>query len=288
MERYIRKFIAYLEAERNASSHTVRNYLNDLEAFQRFAKDLPVEGIGRLQIRQYLAELKSKNYAQRSIARRLASLRSFFKFLLRDGYLKANPLAAVSTPKLDRRLPRFMSVAEVAAGLEIPRGDTLLGLRDRAVMELLYSTGMRVGELCALSIRDVDFVGSLVKVRGKGRKERLVPVGQTAIHAVRAYLKRRPRRDVEDPLVLGRGNRRLSDGGVRRIVRRSFSKAAQAKRISPHVLRHSFATHLLDRGADLRSVQELLGHKNLSTTQVYTHVTMERLKKAYDQAHPRA
>jgi len=288
MERYIRKFIAYLEAERNASSHTVRNYLNDLEAFSRFIEGRAIDGLGRLDIRRYLADLKGHGYAKRTIARRLAALRSFFKFLCRDGYLKTNPLSAVRSLKLDRPLPRFLTVGQILSGLKQPRTETILGLRDRAVLEVLYSSGIRVGELCALRVCDIDSFGSLVRVRGKGRRERLAPVGEAALSALEAYIKMRPGHKPQDPVFLNRNNGPLSDGSVRRVVRRIFRKTAERLKVSPHTIRHSFATHLLDRGADLRSVQELLGHRHLSSTQVYTHITMERLKEAYDKAHPRA
>jgi tyrosine recombinase XerC len=290
VEHFIRKFIDYLEAEKNASPHTIRNYLNDLEAFARFSKNPSIETIGRIQARRYLADLKARRYAKRSIARRLASLRSFFKFLCRDGYLKTNPLAAVSSPKLDRPLPKFLSAKEVISAIERPNVNSLLGIRDNAILETLYSTGIRVGELCALRVGDVDFVGSLLRVRGKGRKERLVPIGETALMAIQGYLERRmpPRNQISGAVFLNRENQKLSDGSVRRIVRHHFKKEGARLKVSPHTIRHSFATHLLDRGADLRSVQELLGHQNLSTTQIYTHITMDRLKKAYDKAHPRA
>ncbi len=289
MERYIEKFINYLRVEKNASEHTVKNYLVDLGGFSEFSKDRSAVDMDHLFLRRFLAELRAKNYSKRTVARKLASLRSFFKFLYREGLIKTNPISAVITPKLDKKLPVFLDVAKAAKLVESPDTSTVPGLRDRAILETLYSTGIRVSELVGLNMAAVDLISGVVKVFGKGRKERITPIGDSAIDAIRRYIDNRgPEAKARDALFLNKSGGRLSDRGVRRIVDKYIRKCSMTEKVSPHSLRHSFATHLLDRGADLRSVQELLGHMNLSTTQIYTHVTMERLKDVYDKAHPRA
>jgi integrase/recombinase XerC len=234
--------------------------------------------------------MRAKSYAKRTIARKLASLRSFFKFLYREGLIKNNPISAISTPKLDKKLPVVLDVDKVARLVQSPPDDTPEGSRDRAMLETLYSTGMRVSELVGLDIGDIDFISEVVKVLGKGSKERLIPIGRPAVDAIRRYLDKRKKRRVKenDAVFLNKSGRRLTDRSVRRVLDKYIRMTSIMEHVSPHSMRHSFATHLLDRGADLRSVQELLGHMNLSTTQIYTHVTMERLKSAYDKAHPRA
>jgi len=289
MDRYIGKFLTYLEIERNVSGHTLLNYRIDLKQMRDFLSGKDMQRIDRLDIRKYLAHLKGKNLQKRSVARKLSTLRSFFKFLIRDGYLKSNPLAGISSPKREKRLPIFLDVDKVARLLETPDPKHFLGLRDRAILETLYSTGMRVSELAGLSLNRVDFIAGTVKVYGKGKKERLLPIGDRALRVIRDYLDKQttPKKDTR-ALFLGRNNNRLTDEGVRKLVSKYIQKASLKEKISPHTLRHSFATHLLDKGADLRSVQELLGHASLSTTQIYTHITTERLKSVYNKAHPRA
>ena len=289
MERYIDKFLTYLEVERHVSGHTIRGYHGDLKLFKGFLGDEQVEKIDHIFLRRYLAYLKEKGHARKSIARRLACLRSFFKFLLREGYIKTNPISGLVTPKLDRRLPLTMDVHEVTKLIEYP-GNDLQGLRDRAIMETLYSTGIRVSEIVGLDIEDVDFIGGVLKVLGKGKKERIVPIGDKALRALREYLDKRAgwMEGRSKPVFLNKSDKRLTDRSVRRILDKYIMLTGLKEGISPHTLRHSFATHLLDKGADLRSVQELLGHMNLSTTQIYTHVTTDRLKSVYDKAHPRA
>ena len=292
MQQYIDKYIRYLEIEKNVSPHTITNYKIDLRAFRDFSGDTAVEKIDYLLLRKFLAHLKSVQYDKRSIARKLACLRSFFKFLCRDGYLKTNPATSLSTPKLDKKLPFFLDAAETKKLLDMPADDNdLLSLRDKAILETLYSAGMRVSELTGLDISDVDFIGAVAKVKGKGKKERLLPIGDTALRAIKRYLDKKA--TVEHTgkgraLFLNKNNSRLTEGSVRCIVDKRIHATSMREHVSPHTLRHSFATHLLDRGADLRSVQELLGHANLSTTQIYTHVTTDRLKSVYDKAHPRA
>lgn len=286
MDRYIGKFLTYLEIEKNASPHTITNYGTDLRAFRDFLKGTPIEKVDTLTARRFLAHLKEKGYAKRTIARKLAVLRSFFKFLSREGYLKSNPLSITSSMKLDKKLPIFLDVNKIAQLIESPGKNELLGLRDRAILETLYSTGIRVSELVSLDIERVDFIGGVIKVFGKGKKERITPIGEGALGAIKEYLAKR---SLESRAVfLNRRGGRLKEGGIRRLLGKYIRRLSLKENISPHTLRHSFATHLLDKGADLRSVQELLGHMNLSTTQIYTHVTTERLKSAYDKAHPRA
>lgn len=290
MDRYINKFLTYLEVEKNASVHTLSNYRIDLKGFGKFIKPESAENVDHLVLRKFLAHLKEKAYSKVTIARKLSCLRSFFRFLCREGYVKSNPISGLSTPKLDKKLPIFLDVDEVTKLIESPQGDTLLGIRDKAILETLYSTGVRVSELVGLNVGLIDFIGGVIKVYGKGKKERLVPIGDRALRAIRDYLSRRALggETEKKAAFLDKHGRRLTDEGVRRIVDKYIHRTSRREQVSPHTLRHSFATHLLDRGADLRSVQELLGHMNLSTTQIYTHVTTERLKTVYNKTHPRA
>jgi integrase/recombinase XerC len=293
MQRYIDKFINYLKLEKNASGHTITNYSRDLKDFGSFLKDRDIGQVDHLTVRKFLADARSRNLSKRTMARKLSALRSLFRFLHREGHIKTNPMTAVSSPKLDKHLPVFLDVGKVDKLLNSPDEKTPEGLRDRAIMETLYSTGIRVSELVRLDLDDVDFISGVVTVFGKGRKERIVPIGETALASIRRYLDRRdeePRSSRADKgiVFVNRRGSRLTDSSVRRVVDKYIEKCSISEKISPHSLRHSFATHLLDRGADLRSVQELLGHVNLSTTQIYTHITTERLKSVYDKAHPRA
>jgi tyrosine recombinase XerC len=236
-----------------------------------------------------MAEMRQRNYSKRTVARKLASLRSFFRFLRREGYIKSDPAADISSPKLDKKLPKFLDVGKINTLIEKPDTSNLGGMRDRAILETLYSTGIRVSELVGLDMSDIDQIGGVVKVLGKGSKERIVPIGEKALDAIRKYNDKKDRRSrSRDAAFLNNRGGRLTDRSVRRMIDKYIKACAIEEKISPHSLRHSFATHLLDRGADLRSVQELLGHMNLSTTQIYTHVTTERLKSVYDKAHPRA
>ena len=285
----IDRFLHFLSVERNASEHTRRNYRDDLRAFFASAERKPVTRMTPLDVRSFLAQQSTKGYAKRTVARRLSCLRSFFRFLCREGVLKHNPAAVVPTPRLERRLPHFLDETQITRLLEAPRQDRWQGLRDRAMLETLYSTGMRVSELTGLNLEDVDEISETVIVRGKGKKERLCPIGKTALEAVRRYLAKRPKKTkVPAAMFVSQKLTRLTVRQVDRLLQRYTAAAQLPAAISPHSLRHSFATHLLDRGADLRSVQELLGHQSLSTTQIYTHITPQRLKKVYDQAHPRA
>ena len=289
MQRYIDKFINYLKIEKNASNHTIINYTVDLKAFSLFLGSADIGSVDHLALRRFLAELRGRSYSKRTVARKLASLRSLFKFLYREGHIKSNPITAISSPKLDKKLPNFLDVGKVTKLILCPDVKTPAGLRDRAILETLYSCGIRVSELVGLDMDDIDFISGVIKVLGKGRKERMIPIGDAALLSIRKYTEGRDGRAKEKKAVFlnSRGGR-LTDRSVRRVVDRYIHACSIEEKISPHSLRHSFATHLLDRGADLRCVQELLGHMNLSTTQIYTHVTMERLKNVYDKAHPRA
>jgi len=286
MQRYIDRFLRYLEIEKNSSPHTLLNYGLDLKGFQAFLGGLDLEKVDYLLLRKYMAGLKEKNMRQKSVSRKLSCLRSFFRFLCREGYLKNNPVLTLMSPKREKHLPLFLTEEEAKLLIESPSLNNELGLRDRAILETLYSTGMRVSELVGLDIQDADFIGGVVKVKGKGKKERLLPIGDKAIEAIRRYLDKRKKETAA--LFLNKNHKRITDRGIRDILSRYIKKLSMNKGISPHKIRHSFATHLLNRGADLRSVQELLGHANISTTQIYTHLTTERLKNVYDKAHPRA
>ena len=286
MRRYIDKFISYLDIEKNSSPHTLLNYRIDLEEFVKFSGNMSLPQIDYLHLRKYLASLKTREYRPRTLARKVSSLRSFFKFLNREGLLKNNPAALLATPKLDKILPKFLSEPEMIQFIEAPVKDSILSKRNKAMLETLYSSGIRVSELVGLNIDDVDFIGNIIKVTGKGKKERLVPIGNKALEAMKDYLDHRHK---DSPvLFLNKNGTRLSTKGVLNMTHKYIQLASLQKKVSPHVLRHSFATHLLNRGADLRSVQELLGHANLSTTQIYTHMTTDRLKEVYQNAHPRA
>lgn len=286
MQRYIEKFLRYLEIEKNYSPHTILNYKLDLQDFRKFLGEANIDSVDYLFLRKYLATLKEKNLNTRSTSRHLSTLRSFFRFLSREGHVKINPTSSLSSPKQEKHLPSFLTEEEVARLIDSTLPQDERSLRDKAILETFYSTGIRISELVGLNLDDLDFIGGIAKVKGKGKKERIVPVGDHALKAIRHYLDKRKRKN--DAIFLNKNGTRLSTRGVRNIVDKYIVKAGIRQGISPHTLRHSFATHLLNRGADLRSVQELLGHANLSTTQIYTHLTTERLKAVYDKAHPRA
>ena len=245
------------------------------------------------EVRRFLAFLRDRQYCKSTTARKLATLRSFYKFCLKRAYIQSSPLASIRTPKQDKRLPKFLEEEQVRKLLETPDAATLLGARDRAMLETMYSTGVRVSELVDLNLQDVDFVGEALHVRGKGKKERVTPIAPTALAWIRRYMDLRradPRAANfnQQAVFVNKHGQRLSTRSVRRKLDKYLALAGLDPSISPHTLRHSFATHMLNRGADLRSVQELLGHQSLSTTQIYTHVTTARMKQAYDDAHPRA
>jgi tyrosine recombinase XerC len=294
-------YLTYLENERNYSPRTVRSYAEDLDGFWEFlsrhlaTSAIDLAQVDHLTIRLYLGDLLERGYSKSSAARKLASLRSFFRFLVKRGTLVHNPALNVRTPKLPKKLPSFLSEASVAQMLQLRDTSTAKGLRDAAILELFYSTGIRLSELIGLNLGDVDWLNGTIKVCGKGSKERIVPFGRHARAAMKRYVERRSETTVksaqplmEESLFLSARGKRMSSMAVYRIVREYISRVSEIEKKGPHVLRHSFATHMLDRGADIRAVKDLLGHENLSTTQIYTHLTVERLKRIYQQAHPKA
>lgn len=292
MHEEINLFIRYLATERNVSGHTLDAYYSDLEQFREFlcrdrGANAGADLVDHLLIRRYLA-LLHKSHKKSSIGRKLAALRAFFKFLLRQGKVVKNPAELVATPKKEKRVPFHLTIDEVIALIKAPKGNDLLHLRDRVILETLYSCGIRVSELTSLDLANIDLEGGLVRVVGKGNKERIVPLGSHARQAIAAYLADRGNPSAAAPLLINARGGRLTSRSVARIVDKYILKLATVKKISPHTLRHTFATHLLEGGADLRAIQELLGHASLSTTQKYTHVSIDRLMEVYDKAHPKA
>jgi integrase/recombinase XerC len=293
MSAAIERFLRHLDRERNASAHTVRAYGEDVTQFAGYLRDQ----VGReprpqdadhLAVRGFLAALHDGGIRRVSAARKLAALRTFFRYLCREGVLERNPAAAILSPRLERRIPSHLEEDETTALLDVPGRDDA-SLRARAILELLYATGIRCAELVGLDLPEVDLDARMVRVLGKGRKERVVPFGSQAREAVLAYLPARARATpASEALFVNRRGGRLTDRSVRSILATRVRQVALAKRISPHSLRHSFATHLLGRGADLRTIQELLGHASLSTTQRYTHVDTRLILQIYNKTHPRA
>ena len=295
MQAVFNKYINYLEAERNASPYTVRNYTTDLLDFFHFLRDKEIDSlkeVDRYVLRDYLSYLMEKGFVKASIARKLSAIRSFYRYLLREKIISANPVATTSSPKLDRRLPSFLTQEEINRLLEAPDLSTPQGLRDCALLELLYASGLRVSELVSLNLEQVNLDTNEVRVWGKGSKERIVLMGQPAARALTAYLTQgRPELLGEkggNALFLNRYGKGIIERRVQRILEKYTNIAGIGKRVYPHMLRHTFATHLLDGGADLRVVQELLGHASLSSTQIYTHVSKSQAKKVYLSAHPMA
>jgi len=308
MQNLIEAFIETLSSEKGYSNNTCRAYMNDLAEFASYARKgrLPyseydnekvrddkvfmVEDIDHLMIRGYLGFLHKRN-KKKSIARKLSALRSFLRYLVRRGIIADNPADLILTPKQDKNIPAYLTVDEMFHLLDSIKVDSLAGLRNRAIFETMYSSGVRVSELAGLNVTDVDFGGCVIRVLGKGGKERIVPVGSKALHAVRAYIEKLRGEGVSSdengPLFLNKSRGRLTTRSIARILENFVREFCISVPVSPHALRHSFATHMLDAGADLRVVQELLGHKSLSTTQKYTHVSIGRLMETYDKAHPR-
>ncbi len=317
----IPNFLSYLKYEKHFSEHTAKCYGADLVQYREFlapnentrsrddswqgttatatavAQDISVDQLlveaTVDTIREYLAHLSSHEYSKSTTARKVATLRSFYKFLVKREVIDINPVMAIKSPKQEKKLPKFLEYEEIQRLLDAPDTDSWLGSRDRAILETLYSTGLRVSELVSLNMEDIDFLGEVVHVRGKGKKERISPIGSSALQAIQHYIEFRNRRSQTndiDPKVLfvNKHGNRLSTRSVRRKMDKYLLAAGLDPAISPHTLRHSFATHLLNNGADLRSVQELLGHQSLSTTQVYTHLTTSKIKEVYENAHPRS
>jgi len=306
MERAIEDFGNHLATERNLSPHTRRSYLADLGQFRAFLEEtglLPAGGsepeqlaaIDHMAVRSFLGLLYRRKVRKVTIVRKIAALRTFFNYLVREGRLRVNPAEMVQAPKAEKYLPAFLPVEEMFSLLDLAFPDDTAGARDRAMLELFYSSGVRVSELTGLNLGDIDVRQGLLKVRGKGKKERIVPVGGKALRSVQDYLAKRGEWDRKNqtaggdaPLFLSRNGTRIATRSVARVLDRCALQSGINKKVSPHTLRHSFATHLLDAGADLRSIQEMLGHENLSTTQKYTSVTVAKLMEIYDRAHPKA
>jgi len=325
IDKLLAQFLEHLRYERNVSEHTLRNYASDLEQFLEYlapaekrkpeekkraektdtrraapaGKKRPepdLKQIDHITIREWLSSLHTAHKKKTSIARKLAALRTFFQFLVREGELEQNPAKLVATPRLEKKLPVHLSIEDTVRFIETPDSESDLGKRDRAILELLYATGMRVAELTKLNLHDIDFRNKLLRVTGKRRKQRIVPFGDPALQALKNYLDVRDSLLQQAPLaerdsqalVLNYQGTRITTRSVGRMVEKYIRLCAGIHDISPHALRHSFATHLLDSGADLRDIQELLGHARLSSTQIYTHVSMEKLIEVYDKAHPKA
>jgi integrase/recombinase XerC len=298
LEEIIQNFLRYLSKERHYSPHTIKAYQIDLNQFSEFMENLnaeqnpvKIDHISKEDIRSFLGDRLRMGMNTRTIARKMASLRAFFKYLVRTKKITVNPVSVLVSPKLGKKLPEFFREDEMRDALRNVTADSVQGLRDRAILELFYGTGMRLSELINMNITDLDFHAGTVKVLGKGGKERIIPVGRNIRQSVYLYFQNRNEYHPKTgnlAMFLNRSGERISPRGVQLIVQRCLKKVSDKKKLSPHVLRHTFATHLLDHGADLQAVKELLGHVNLSTTQIYTHLTMDRLRQIYQQAHPRA
>ena len=309
LSSWIEKFLEYLRYQRNASAHTIRNYASDLEQFYSFLTIAPdgsqrpapdLDQIDNLTIREFLGTLYQRSNKKSSVARKLATLRSFMKFLSTQEAIRANPARIVASPKLESRLPDYMTIDAVTKLVEAPDTGTDTGKRDRAILELLYGAGLRAGELVALDLGDISLNEGLVRVVGKGRKERIVPFGRRAVEAIESYLQargnliqaRKPQAKetsgLSEAVFLNFRGARLTSRSVGNLVDRYVECLSQKLKVHPHTLRHTFATHMLGAGADLRAIQELLGHESLSTTQKYTHVSVEQLMRVYQSCHPRA
>ena len=297
MQEVFNKYLNYLEAERNAAAYTVRNYTTDLLGFFNFLRDKRISSLNEVDkriLRDYLSYLMEQGFVKASIARKLSAIRSFYRYLMREEMVPTSPAATTSSPKLDKRLPSFLSIEEVNRLLEAPDLAIAQGQRDRALLELLYAAGLRVSELVSLDIKQVNLDTDEIRVRGKGSKERIVLMGKPAAEALRTYFRQgRPelfgaKIRMTNALFINRDGERLTERSVQRLLEKYAKIAGIEKRVYPHMLRHTFATHLLDGGADLRVVQELLGHANLSSTQIYTHVTKSQARKVYLSAHPMA
>jgi integrase/recombinase XerC len=298
MEKIVRKYLEYLEIERNYSAHTILSYETDLFSLVKFLRSEGIESFSNVhkdKLRAFIGYLLDNGFNQRSVARKIASLRSFFKYLRRQNIIEGNPTLVLITPKVGKRLPVFLDEQSIQNLLASPDGKQPNGKRDIAILELFYSTGIRLSELIDLTMDDLKLKEGVIKVRGKGRKERIVPIGRKAAAAIEEYLDKRKsittnlhQKNCVTPLFITSKNEKMYPQLVGRLVKKYIGRISEIKKKSPHVLRHTFATHLLNRGADLRAVKELLGHESLSTTQIYTHVSSARMKKVYESAHPKA
>jgi integrase/recombinase XerC len=298
MEEDVRTYLEYLEKERNYSSHTITSYESDLMSLVQFLRSEMIESlknVNKESLRAFIGSLLDKGFSQKSIARKIASIRSFFKYLRRHKIVEKNPALVLITPRAEKRLPVFLDEQSMCTLLSSSRFTGSNSKRDMAIIELFYSTGIRLSELINLTMSDVRQNEGLLKVKGKGRKERLVPIGKKAVSALNEYLSSRRvgstaehETSKENSLFVTENNKKLYPQAVGRIVRKYISSVSEMKKKSPHVLRHTFATHMLNHGADIRAVKELLGHESLSTTQVYTHVSSAHIKKVYEHSHPKA
>lgn len=285
----IEDFIKYLTAEKNYSQNTAKAYQTDMYIFAEFLKanNTDIINCKRNDIRAFLAALYNDGLNKNSIIRKLAAIKSLYKFLIIDSKIKTNPATALISPKKNKRIPAFLTISEINKLLELPN----LSFRDKAMIELLYSAGVRIEELVSRNLKDIDLLYGSLKVFGKGSSERIVPVGDKCLFAIKNYIDERRAQgldtSINSPLFLNKYGKRLTSRGARKILHQLFVEAGCKQEVSPHTLRHTFATHLLDNGCDIRSVQKMLGHKNLSTTQIYTHVTLETLRKIYDKANLR-
>jgi len=292
--RELESFVAYLKHERNASPHTIASYKRDLLQLAQYLEErgVSIKKVDNLSLRGFLTLLYERGEKKSTVGRKLAAIRSFFQYCVRRGWMEDNPAKVVSTPKQDKPVPSFLSEEEMEEFLDLPRTDKPLDLRDIAMMELLYATGIRVSELVGINREDINFAERLIRIRGKGKKERLVPFGSKAEKSLRAYLQVRSKINKgqveEKPMFLNYRGKKLSSRSVERTVDKYILRTALRRKISPHSLRHSFASHLLSRGADLRVIQELLGHESLATTQKYTHLDLKHLLEVYRKSHPRS
>ncbi len=290
MDKLINDFLKYLEVERHYSEHTIISYKTDLEEFNEYLGNKNIKDTDYKFIRDYLTYMFDKKYEKKTISRHISTLRSFYKYLLEEKIIKKNPMTLISNPKLDKKLPNFLYYDELEILLNIPDRSTTLGLRDALILELLYSTGIRVSELINIKLKDINRSDKKILIMGKGSKERYVLYGEVLDNLLDVYLSnsRSKLNKNSDYLILNKDGNQITDRGIRLIISKVLKKGEIDYHVSPHTLRHTFATHMLENGADLKSVQELLGHENLSTTQVYTHVTNERLRSVYLKTHPRA
>ncbi|HOK56210.1 MAG TPA: tyrosine recombinase XerC [bacterium] len=290
MKEELNKFIDYLENQKNYSKHTVKGYKKDISQFIEFLKEKKISDFEKVEYEDFISfigKLKNSKLKEKTIGRKVASLKSFYKFLVMRKYIRKNPAILIQSPKIPEKLPNFLTYNEISRILEIPFDKkNWQTLRDKAILEILYSTGIRVGELVNLKLEDINFVDEVIKVKGKGKKERIVPIGKPALNSLIEYIEKRPNKK-EKFLFLNKYGKKLTERTIERLVKKYSLISGINKNVTPHTIRHTFATHLLDRGADLRTVQELLGHERITTTQIYTHLTIEKLKELYEKFHPR-
>jgi tyrosine recombinase XerC len=295
VRKLVKKFLEYIEFEKHFSSHTQKSYGNDLLQFidylEKVCDVVDIEKVNFKHIRSFVGSMIRGGFKKSTAERKLASIKSFFRFLTKKKYIKKNPAELVKSPKKEQRIPSFLTQSDTRKLMNLNVGDRPIDIRNKAILELLYGTGMRAGEMCKLDVESLNIKGKIIRVEGKGGKERVLPLGEMSAASLEDYLAVREsiaKSKEEKALFLNKNGGRLSTRSLQRIVKQFIQKVADLSKASPHTLRHTFATHLLERGADIRSVQELLGHSSLSTTQVYTHVSISRLKKVYMDAHPRS